>query len=59
METAMKLELTEEETRLLRRALEGYVSELREEIVHTEKHDWRVALHREEEVLKGIIGRLA
>jgi hypothetical protein len=55
----MKLELTEEESRLLRRALEGYVSELREEIVHTEKHDWRVALHREEEILKGIIGRLA
>jgi hypothetical protein len=55
----MKLELTEEETHLLHKVLEGYISELREEIVHTEKHEWRVALHREEDVLKAIMGRLA
>ena len=55
----MTLELTHEETRILKHALEGYLSELREEIVHTEKHEWRVALHREEEVLKAILDRLA
>jgi hypothetical protein len=55
----MKLELTEEEIRILHSALESYLSELREEIVHTENHDWRVALHHEEEVLKVILGRLA
>lgn len=55
----MKLELTEEETRILRKALQSYISDLREEVVKTEKHDWRVALHREEEVLKAILSRLA
>jgi len=55
----MKLELTEEETGILLEALKSYISELREEIVHTEKHEWRVSLHREEEVLKAIMGRLA
>lgn len=55
----VKLELTEEEIRILRAALEGYISNLREEIVKTEKHEWRVALHREEEVLKAMMGRLA
>jgi hypothetical protein len=55
----MKLELTAEETQLLHRALQSYISELREEIVHTEKHEWRVELHREEEVLKAVMGRLA
>jgi len=55
----MKLELTEEEIRILRAALEHTLSNLREEIVKTEKHEWRVALHREEDILKAIMGRLA
>jgi hypothetical protein len=54
----MQLELNEEERRVVRRALEIYLSDLREEIVKTEKHDWRVALHAEEEALKRVIARL-
>jgi hypothetical protein len=33
--------------------LEVYVSELREEIVKTEKHEWRQALHEEKAILEG------
>jgi hypothetical protein len=55
----MQLELNEEERRTIRHALEVYVSDLREEIVKTEKHEWRVALHAEEEALKRVIGKLA
>jgi hypothetical protein len=54
----MHLELKESEAQILRKALQAYLSELRQEIVKTEKHDWRVALHHEEEVLKGIASRL-
>lgn len=58
MTQARQLELSEGESRVLRKALETYVSDLREEIVKTEKHAWRVALHAEEDALKGIIARL-
>ena len=55
----MQLELNEEEVRILRQALEVYVSNLREEVVKTEKHEWREGLHREEDVLKGLMTRLS
>ncbi len=55
----MQLELNEEEARILREAIEDYVSNLRHEIVKTEKHEWREALHREEDVLKALLERLA
>lgn len=55
----MQLELNEEEVSVLREALEDYISDLREEIVKTEKHEWREALHREESILKAVQGRLA
>ncbi len=54
----MNLELSETEARILRKTLEGCLSELRKEIVKTEKHEWRVALHREEDALKAILNRL-
>lgn len=54
----MQLELSEEERQALRAALVTYVSDLREEITKTEKKNWRVALHAEEERLKRIIERL-
>lgn len=54
----MQLELDEEERRALRGALQTYVSDLREEIVKTEKKDWRVEMHAEEERLKGILEKL-
>ena len=53
-----QLELSGEESRVLRQALDHYVSELREEIAKTEKHDWRLALHTEKEALERIIARL-
>jgi len=54
----MQLELDEEETRILGEALRDFISNLREEIVKTEKHEWIAALHREEQVLNGILAKL-
>ena len=54
----MTLELNEEEARLLAAAISNYISNLRQEIVKTEKHDWSEALHREETMLKGILSKL-
>ena len=51
----MNLELTEEQKGIVQHALEVYLSDLREEIVKTEKHEWKEGLHNEEEVLKQII----
>ena len=55
----MTLELNVEESRLLAEAIRNYVSNLREEIVKTEKHEWIEALHREEALLKAIQNRLS
>ena len=55
----MKLELNENEQKIVRHAFEDYLSNLREEIVKTEKHDWKAGLHEEEDVLKKIIAKLA
>ncbi len=54
----MQLELSEDERRALRAALQSYVSDLREEITKTEKKDWRVDMRADEERLKRIIERL-
>jgi hypothetical protein len=54
----MTLELNAEESRLVAEVLKNYISNLREEIVKTEKHDWREGLHREEGLLKEILARL-
>lgn len=54
----MNLELDDEEVRILGEALTNFVSNLREEIVKTEKHEWIEALHREEQVLNGIRAKL-
>lgn len=54
----MNIELTEEEGKILRHALEVYLSDLREEITKTEKHEWKAGLHNEEDVLKRIIKKL-
>ena len=55
----MQLELNDEERGFVRQALESYLSELRVEIVKTEKHEWRQGLHKEEQTLKWVIGRLS
>jgi hypothetical protein len=36
-----------------------YVTDLREEIVKTEKHEWREALHLEKQILEGVIEQLS
>ena len=54
----MKLELNEEESRFLETVLTRYLSDLREEIVKTEKHQWIEALHGEEALLNAILGKL-
>ena len=55
----MLFDFTEAERNVARRALEIYVSELREEIVKTEKHEWRQALHQEKEILQRVIEQLS
>jgi hypothetical protein len=55
----MQLELNDKERGVVRHALQVYLSDLREEIVKTEKHEWRQGLHEEEDVLKQVIERLA
>ena len=54
----MNLELTDLEKKTVLRALEVYLSDLRQEITKTEKHEWKVGLHEEEDALKQVIEKL-
>lgn len=54
----MDIELNEEQARAVRHALEVYLSNLRAEIVKTEKHEWKAGLHREQETLEAVIAKL-
>jgi hypothetical protein len=56
---SMNLELNEEQKETMRHALELYVSDLRAEIVKTEKHEWKRGLRREKDILNEIIARVA
>jgi hypothetical protein len=58
-EAKMLFDFSEPERNTARRALEIYVSDLREEIVKTERHEWRQALHQEKELLEGVIEQLS
>jgi len=53
------LELTVEQAETVRHALEVCLSDLRHEIVKTEKHEWKEAQHREEEVLDRMIKKFS
>ena len=55
----MLFDFNEPERNTARRALEIYVSDLREEIVKTERHEWLQALHEEKEILEGVIEQLS
>ena len=55
----MLFDFTEPERNTMRRALELYVSELRGEIVKTEKHEWRQALREEKTILEGCVEQLS
>lgn len=54
----INVSFTEYEAKMVRKALETYISNLREEIVKTEKHDWKKTLHEEEDTLKAVIEKL-
>lgn len=50
--SCMNLELADNQKGMIRHALEVYLSDLRVDIVKTEKHEWKKGLHDEEAVLK-------
>src|SRR5689334_11271809 len=58
-EARMLFDFTEPERNVARNALEIYLSDLREEIVKTEKHEWLQSLHEEEAILKRVIEQLS
>ena len=55
----MLFDFTEAERNTIRHALEIYVTDLREEIVKTEKHEWLEALHLEKQILEGVLEQLS
>jgi len=54
----MNLELTNQERDMLILVLENFIPDLRVQIASGVKHDWRVKLHEEEEILKVILEKL-
>jgi len=56
----MNIELTEEAKDIVRNALKIYLSDLRAEIVKTEKHEMKQkqSLHNEEDIIKDTIQKL-
>lgn len=56
-EAAMAYEFTAVEAATLPEALKIVVSDRRAELAKSEKHGWIEALHREEQVLDGVLGK--
>lgn len=54
----IRIELTETETTMLTEILESYLSDLRGEIVRTEKMEWRTEMKDRESKIKEILQRL-
>ena len=54
----MILELDEKERMVLERVLTSFETELRGEIVKTDKKEFRDTLHGEEEIVKGLLNKL-
>ena len=54
----MILELDEKERAVLERVLASFESELRGEIVKTDKKEFRDTLHGEEEIVKELLNKL-
>jgi hypothetical protein len=54
----MELRLSPEEAELLRRILTNHLTELRGEIVHTERYSLRQELKQDEARLKDLLSRL-
>ena len=54
----MNLEIDIKEKDKLVHVLEYFIPELRGEIASGVKHDWKVELKNEEEILKGVLDKL-
>lgn len=54
----IKLELTDDEAKILRNVIENYTSHLEVEIHRTEKRDFREALEQRERFLHDMVDRL-
>ena len=54
----VRLEMTEDEARILHTVLENYRGHLEVEIHRTEKRDFREALEKREKFLREIVARL-
>jgi hypothetical protein len=54
----IKLELTDDEAKILRNVIENYTSHLEVEIHRTEKREFREALEAREKFLHSMVGRL-
>jgi len=55
---SVHLELTPEEGKVLKHALEVYLSDLRMEIVYTDSQDWREGLKHEKVLLEGVVDKI-
>jgi hypothetical protein len=55
----IRLELTDDDAKVLRVALESYLSDLRMEVADTDRQDFRDGLKQEETTIKTILGALA
>jgi hypothetical protein len=53
----MSVQINNEEERVIKHALEVYLSNLRGEIVKTENHKWKEELHVEEDMVKDVVAR--
>ena len=54
----MQLELTDKEREMLVLELENFIPELRGEIASGVRHEWKLELKKEEEILKGVLEKL-
>jgi hypothetical protein len=55
----VQLELDRGEIEVLHRVLNNYLPEFRMTIANTENYEWRQDLKKDEEVIKGLLSRLA
>ena len=54
----MQIELTDKEREMLVLELENFIPELRGEIASGVRHEWKLELKKEEEILKGVLEKL-
>jgi hypothetical protein len=57
--TMIRLELTDDDAKVLKNALESYLSDLRMEVADTDRQNFRDELKQEETTIKKILGALA